>query len=480
MDSYLPKIPKGLRMDSGMSKARSNPFSVTKAVDFSDQEIHDYWVDMSDNAFMQMVKPHSPMPIIILGGKGSGKTHLMRHFSYSLQKIRHPNDIASGIREDGYIGIYFRCSGLNAARFSGKRQPDERWAAIFEYYMELWFAQLFLRIIIDAFSDCPEFGEIEPRICESVMSLFDIKWQKSLSNLNDIESILRDLQKEIDLAINNCPITGELKVDIKATRGHLVFGIPKVVADCFPLLEGILFLYLIDEFENLNLQQQKYINTLVREKQLPTSFRIGSRLYGIKTLSTYSDNEENREGSEHETIHLDELLRQNRKHYRRFSTHLIAKRLSKAGFITHGAAESDRIDLTDCFETFPESQFAENETAFIIEKYSVRDRPYFKTLRRKLEDGMKMGVAEGVASSRGITGIIKDLAVPHYPLLEKANILLLYQDWHKREDLIKSASQIRQQCSDYLAGNLHKGRHKQILSHFGSDLLAQLYRECGQ
>lgn len=67
-----------------------NPFRLTRAADYSDEEILEYWVDLSDNGgFESMVQPTLEMPMLILGGKGSGKTHLMRYFSFPLQKLRH-------------------------------------------------------------------------------------------------------------------------------------------------------------------------------------------------------------------------------------------------------------------------------------------------------------------------------------------------------------------------------------------------------
>src|SRR4051812_8895501 len=121
-----------------MVEPTRNPFNITKAVDFTDQQINDFWVDIPSGAgFASMAKPTSPMPMQIIGGKGSGKTHLMRFFSYPLQKIRHTRDILGGIQKDGYLGIYLRCGGLNSARFKEKGQTDEVWESVFSYYMEL-------------------------------------------------------------------------------------------------------------------------------------------------------------------------------------------------------------------------------------------------------------------------------------------------------------------------------------------------------
>jgi hypothetical protein len=93
-----------------MNLLQDNPFNLTKANDYSDAQINDYWVDMPDgNGFLSILKPASPMPTLILGGKGSGKTHLMRYCSYEIQKLRHSGTLQESIKKEGYLGIYTRC-----------------------------------------------------------------------------------------------------------------------------------------------------------------------------------------------------------------------------------------------------------------------------------------------------------------------------------------------------------------------------------
>ena len=66
----------------------NNPFDITKAVDYTDQELYDYWVDLNQKkGFNHVMKPTTLMPMIIIGSKGSGKTHIMKYYSYELQKI---------------------------------------------------------------------------------------------------------------------------------------------------------------------------------------------------------------------------------------------------------------------------------------------------------------------------------------------------------------------------------------------------------
>src|SRR4051812_17015952 len=111
-----------------------NPFAVTQAVDLSDEEIQRLWVTVSGDARGSVYRPKSPMPLFLLGGKGSGKTHWMRYHSFALQRLRYEERALGclrGLSEDGYVGVYVLLGSLNAERFQGSGQTREVWRAIF-------------------------------------------------------------------------------------------------------------------------------------------------------------------------------------------------------------------------------------------------------------------------------------------------------------------------------------------------------------
>ncbi len=461
----------------------SNPFEITSAKDMSDEQIRDFWVDMPNLRFVDLVKPTSPMPMIILGGKGSGKTHLMRYFSYNLQKMRNPANIIKGLQNEGYIGTYFGLPGLNTARFNVKK-GGEKFLKIFIYYMDLYIADRLLEEIRDAFNGNEELKKNENNISKDILKLFslpEIRDSKELSSLSDTINFLDRLRTNIDLAVNNYSLNPNLidKLIIGTNPGGLIFGIPIILKKYLSQLKNILFLYLMDQLEDIDADHQKHINSLIRDKTDPVSFKIGSRLYGIKTYDTYSAGEIIKEGAEYERLLLDAHFRLKNKNYKAFARKLCTNRLIEADYLQNRSINNTkRISIDSFFEEYQKDEFATHETAFVTNKYLGEERPYFKILRNKLEDSFNSGVAYGLLIKEHIDQVITLLSVPEYPLLEKANLLLFYREWFNKRNLVEAAQKIAEDCAEYKKTKDKRKKYGQVLSHFREDFLAQIMREC--
>jgi hypothetical protein len=232
------------------------------------------------------------MAMFVLGGKGSGKSHLMRHISFPVQQIRFLKNgtfLFDGLKSEGYIGIYARCGGLNSHRFARKNQTSNRWADLFAYYFELWVADQTLEIL-EALAIGQGDSGSSKSLAEDIAKLFDVDDIPSTS-VTEIRQFLANIRRKLDFSINNSSTTGRIDAEILVSRGKLFFGIPAAACARLRELTRVRFVYLIDELENLTLDQQIYLNTLVRETEGPMSFKIGSRLYGFKTQQTLSGGE---------------------------------------------------------------------------------------------------------------------------------------------------------------------------------------------
>jgi hypothetical protein len=449
-----------------------NPFAVTQAVDLSDEEIQRLWVAVSGNEKGSVFRPTSPMPLFLLGGKGSGKTHWMRYHSFALQRLRYEErklTCLEGLAEDGYLGIYVRLGSLNAERFQNHGQSPEVWRAIFAYYLELWLAQELLQALIRMSLDEPSIRDAEGDMC----ALIAIMSGESdlVETYEDCLDLLASNQAEIDLAINNIMFDGGLNIRIRATYGQLIFGLPKILRKRVSALKKIVFAYHLDEFEIMTEQHQRHINTLIRERLAPATFRVGGRLWSIKTKRTLQDNEENKEGSEFETWYLDRRFRQSKAQWIKFSYQIVQKRLEMAGLVEVGKISRPQIDAL--FDV-PDLSW---DSDFVRDRVAGRTRSHTPRFAQKAKAGLKAGVLPGVESVKDILTILGHVENQEFPLLEKVNLLLLYQAWFRDEDLLRRSSRIRAESRGFQAHPARAGKYQRAVQHYGSDLLAQLFRD---
>jgi hypothetical protein len=461
---------------------KKNPFAITKANDFTDEQIDQYWVDMD---FRGLIDPTSRKSMIILGGKGSGKTHVLRYFSYNVQKIRAKGILLDHIKSEGHLGIYLLCNSLNAGRFSNKGINDEVWEVLFDYYFELEIAELLLRclseILIPIKGERHVDQEEEKKIVSDILSHFASP--RKCENISELVDYIAQERKDVDFTVNNCVFTGKADHVIQITRGRLIYALPAIFESFFVDGEkGFNFVYIIDELENLTECQQKFIHTLYREKRGPCTFRIGVRLYGLKSKETYAAEQRNVDGSEHEEIYLDNILRSNEQKYKEFAQGLLLTRLQRGGF-QFSATEEDRKNetkrLTEVFGESFSSCLSECEKNIIRQKYQdqKQDNPWIKRLEEnlnsllKIEEKLKIKGKHGVESKDDIRQIMDSIKYEGDFYIEKCNCFYLYRKWAQGKNILNAASQIRENIDAYI-NKYHDGNF-----HFKSDMIAQIRRE---
>ncbi len=446
----------------------NNPFEITKASDFNDTEISEYLVDgWGTSTFEEVLKPTQPMPKVLSGGKGSGKTHLMRMLSFSAKKQgRTQAELQSKVKEDGYLGVYVRCDALNGTRFSGKGKSQEDWFVVFCFSMELVMAVLAL----EAISTCVDTSSPESRLfIAAVAELFSKSPPASLSSFEELLQYLKELSKSADYAVANAYRQERLEVDIVFGPGALAFGIPIAFAECFPAYSQLRFLYLIDEVENLSESQQWFLQALIRDRKDPSSVILGGRCYGIRTYRIGPNGEENRPGSEFEAISLDSLFREKENEYRSFMHQVVQKRLMLKGY--------RECNLQIAFEKEDSADQFRAESVELVKKWDERgeDRLWIKELKTFVARQLRLAEASG-----RIDDLVFSLECPSNPVLEKVNILSYYHSTkgvHAEEDAKRIAADIGAACSQFLDGVGPKW-YKQKVSHFGIDMYAQVRRAC--
>lgn len=446
-----------------------NPFDLQKASNYSSQEILGHWVDLAGQhgGLVSVLKPTSITPMILFGGKGSGKTHLMRYCSAPVQAARHSNNMADAIKKEKYLGVYVTAEALNTPRFTGKGYDEEFWSTVFSMYFELWLVLSLLGVLRDAVGS-DFIKKFEKDEAKKLSSLFDVDLE--ISSMEDVYLFLYDLRRRVDYSVNNSAFTRKIEdFDIPFSNGRLVFGIPDLIAEMFPELGSPVFVYLIDELENFTESQQLYLNTLIRYRKGKATIKVGTRLYGMKTFSTLGSGEKIKAGSEFERVELDSFLREHEDEYNGFAVDLIINRLK-----TWSNREVDQDGLGAAFEQLDTTNHFQKTTLDLMRSYDRQDRerPHVKNFGRKLRD---VGLADGL-----VDALLANLKCTEFPLLEKANFFIFARSWDGEADTVEPLSNdIRNDCVA-IQGGARNSSYSQILSHFSSDLLAQMYREARQ
>lgn len=470
--------PFEARSQDLLGRRTRNPFDVTKATDLTDDQIIRTWVEIHNGALLELLHVDSTMPRFLIGGKGGGRTHLMRFSSYALQLRRM--SVAKGdltaqefFRREGYLGLYFRCGGLNASRFEGKGVTKEAWDAIFAYYTDLWLVRLYVQTAesftrTTAASDAPYEREFVAAIARHL----------DPSDSGEVESrgfagILDQISAElatIDRAVNNAAISRQVHVEVKTNPGSLVFECAKLGAALLPGVAELRIVYLLDEFENLTEPQQRYVNTLIREKELPINFVVGSRKYGIRTHGTLSAGEVNIKGSEFDEIVLEEYYQKAKNEYDAFCKELVAQRLIEHGF------SSPNDDLRKFFAAPPEvDRVGSAEALRMLRQGVYLQRPHMGRLAKQLDEHSDLSPQE-------VEAIMQLMRMDSLPLLEKYAIFLFYRSWANTGVPSFDGARVAADQASSLA-MIDATRVSKVtrtsFSHFRNDLMAQIAHGSG-
>lgn len=358
-----------------------NPFNITKATDFTNQQIAEYWVDFHTSNGEDLVyylNPHDLTPKYIIGGKGCGKTHLLRYYSFPLQLLRHSNSAAQVLRNDKYIGLNIDLGAMNSARMFGCGLEEDRWDAIFGYYLELFIAINLLNVVQTIFEDIGISVDKQIGFIENVKRVLcqqsDIRFESTLPGLSEY---INDLKKNVDYNVNNAALKrsiSESDLQIKFSPGDIVFKLPALLASEFKEFSEVNFVFILDELEKLREYQKIYVNTLVWDKRSPSTFWIGARTYGFTTRATKSG-EILRNGSEIREIRLDQIMQENEDKYKDFAVNLCARRLRDIiGDMSSFETSKKKQQIDGYFETFDENTLFET----LKNKNGLRHQREFK------------------------------------------------------------------------------------------------------
>ena len=245
---------------------------------------------LKQNIFQFFTEPYyfsalkSNNPGVLQGGRGTGKTTVLRGLSYQGQFELLNSDIHLFDKND-FIGIYYRANTNRVHTFKGKGVDETLWIPIFEHYFNLiicWEMIGFLKWHKEVNA---EDEELDAHACKIVASSLHISMPDfTFCTLYDcVEEAIYRFQAEVNNVVdNNMP---------KLSMSGVPIEILARETQKLKQFRGKVYYLLIDEYENFMDYQQKCINTLI--KHVPDSYtiKIGVRQMGWRVKTTHNNQE---------------------------------------------------------------------------------------------------------------------------------------------------------------------------------------------
>ena len=222
-------------------------------------------------------------PCILVGGRGTGKTTVLRGLSYRGQFELEKHN-AQSVGSWPYYGFYYRVDTNKVGAFKGPELSEVGWIRNFGHYVNLLMCVQVLRFLswFQATTQIPT--HLRQDDLARVATAFNLP--TPISNEHLLLALERSLT-EFEAHINNVADGTGPKLSLRgAPLAELLHAVKRheVFADK-------LFFFLIDEYENLEDYQQRLMNTLIKHSGELYSFKVCVRELGWRARDTLAEHE---------------------------------------------------------------------------------------------------------------------------------------------------------------------------------------------
>lgn len=236
-------------------------------------------------------------PCILQGGRGTGKTTVLRGLSYQGQYALLNSDMVK-FDQNEFVGLYYRVNTNHVHAFQGREIGEGKWSKLFAHYFNLLF--------------CWEISKYlqwhREKVChDEVLSAYACNLISNSLHIDKEIDSFEMLCKELESAMYEFQSDVNNIEDRKLPRLSMLGDpIQLFVEQALNLrqLHGKMFYLLIDEYENLLDTQQQAINTLLKHVPESYTFKIGVREMGWRVKYTQNREELLNEPADYSLINI--------------------------------------------------------------------------------------------------------------------------------------------------------------------------------
>lgn len=239
-------------------------------------------------------------PCVLIGGRGTGKTTVLRSLSYEGRFALSSKD-PNKIPEWPYYGFYYRINTNRVTAFSGPELLDTQWPKVFGHYLNLLLCSSVLKFLQWYSANIPQAEMLSPVSCRRIGATLDIQAVSLADLLEGVGMLIIRFESFVNnMRPNQLPHLSMLGAPIDELFGQI---------NLLPQFSGKPFFFLIDEYENLLDYQQTLFNTLIKHSgQNNYTFKIGVRELGWRMRTTSNPTEQLISPADYGRVSISEKL----------------------------------------------------------------------------------------------------------------------------------------------------------------------------
>lgn len=250
----------------------NNPFSIYSSEYFPEAS----WEEMINDTFIPPINFAmivEPGNTVIEGHRGSGKTMILKYLSYEAQSKRKFKEKW----DKNYIGIYlkFKPTIVNTTTKEFFKGTEEDWKNYFATYVNLLIGEEIIRVLEVAQRNGDIKIDSEKDFVSEIIYLFfsSIPRPHEGDNLKSLRLMTKRMRNEL----------AQKHVLEYTVLGDFLEQIVSLIKEHIKEWSNKNFYILLDEYDNLNDNQQRVVNMLIKNRSF--SFKIGVKLFEM----TYED-----------------------------------------------------------------------------------------------------------------------------------------------------------------------------------------------
>lgn len=258
-------------------KSAQSIFSKNRAEELG----YDVWQHFVVPPFYQQLEiQDATKPRLIIGGRGCGKTMLLRYWSHQSKFSVLRDDLSE--RELLQIGLYWRADTQFASAMAERDVSSDTWEAAFSHLAALIIGiEIMSSLQSISTNKSPFLASMKPEAIDlGRLQAFDQTLPRSVSDLHDaLEERLWSFESWVN-DVRKCAEPSFLPGQ------KFVLALIQEVQRQLPELKDSTFFVYVDEYENLRPYQQQIINTWLKHSEAPLIFNLAMKRNAFETLRT--------------------------------------------------------------------------------------------------------------------------------------------------------------------------------------------------